>query len=87
MRHCLENHVKRGAFMGKAEERGANAVQMATGVALGGLLALGVELIVLLLGSVAVSNGILKAARTASFSSCPPACPPARRRTSSPPAR
>ena len=27
--------------MGKAEERGANAVQMATGVALGGLLALG----------------------------------------------
>ncbi|MDE6841870.1 MAG: TIGR04086 family membrane protein [Oscillospiraceae bacterium] len=33
---------------------------MATGVVLGGLLALGVELIVLLLGSVAVSNGILK---------------------------
>lgn len=46
--------------MGKAEERGTNAVQMATGVALGGLLALGVELIVLLLGALAVSNGILK---------------------------
>ena len=48
--------------MGKAEERGANAVQMATGVALGGLLALGIELIVLLLGAAAVSNGILKEA-------------------------
>ncbi|MCI8697917.1 MAG: TIGR04086 family membrane protein [Oscillospiraceae bacterium] len=46
--------------MGKAEERGANAVQMATGVALGGLLALGIELVVLLLGAAAVSNGILK---------------------------
>ena len=46
--------------MGKAEERGANAVQMATGVALGGLLALGIELAVLLLGAAAVSNGILK---------------------------
>lgn len=46
--------------MGKAEDRGTNAVQMATGVALGGLLALGIELAVLLLGSIAVSNGILK---------------------------
>ena len=46
--------------MGKAEVQGANAVQMATGVALGGLLALGVELVILLLGSIAVSNGILK---------------------------
>ena len=46
--------------MGKAEERGANAVQMATGVALGGLLALGIELVVLLLGAAAVSRGIVK---------------------------
>lgn len=46
--------------MGKAEERGTNAVQMATGVVLGGLLALGVELVVLMLGALAVSNGILK---------------------------
>lgn len=46
--------------MGKAEERGTNAVQMATGVVLGGLLALGIELMILLLGSLAVSNGILK---------------------------
>ncbi len=46
--------------MGKAEAQGTNAVQMATGVALGGLLALGVELSILLLGALAVSNGILK---------------------------
>ena len=46
--------------MGKAEERGTNAVQMATGVVLGGLLALGVELMILLLGALAVSNGVLK---------------------------
>lgn len=46
--------------MRKAETQGINAVQMVTAVALGGLLALGVELMVLLLGSVAVSNGILK---------------------------
>ncbi len=46
--------------MGKAEMQGTNAVQMATGVVLGGLLALGVELMILLLGSLAVSNGILK---------------------------
>ena len=46
--------------MGKTEVQGTNAVQMATGVALGGLLALGIELMILLLGSLAVSNGILK---------------------------
>ena len=46
--------------MSKAEGQGTNAVQMATGVALGGLLALGVELVVLLLGALAVSKGILK---------------------------
>ncbi len=48
--------------MGKAETQGGNAIQMATGVALGGLLALGIELVILLLGSVAVSNGILREA-------------------------
>ena len=46
--------------MGKAEAQGTNAVQMATGVALGGLLALGIQLVILLLGSLAVSNGIWK---------------------------
>lgn len=46
--------------MRKGEAQGANAAQMITAVALGGLLALGVELMVLLLGAVAVSNGILK---------------------------
>ena len=46
--------------MGKAEGQGTNAVQMATGVALGGLLALGIELTILLLGSLAVSSGVLK---------------------------
>ena len=46
--------------MRKAEAQGSNAVQMVTAVAIGGLLALGVELMVLLLGAVAVSNGILK---------------------------
>ena len=46
--------------MRKAEAQGANAVQMVTAVALGGLLALGIELTVLLLGAAAVSNGILK---------------------------
>ena len=46
--------------MRKAEAQGFNAVQMVTAVALGGLLALGVELMVLLLGAAAVSNGILK---------------------------
>ena len=46
--------------MGKGEMQGMNAVQMATGVALGGLLALGVELVLLLLGAAAVSRGIVK---------------------------
>ena len=46
--------------MSKTEVQGTNAVQMATGVVLGGLLALGIELMILLLGSLAVSNGILK---------------------------
>lgn len=46
--------------MGRSEPQGTNAVQMATGVALGGLLALGVELMILLLGALAVSKGILK---------------------------
>ena len=46
--------------MGKTEAQGTNAVQMATAVVLGGLLALGVELVLLLLGAVAVSRGILK---------------------------
>ena len=46
--------------MRKAEAQGAGAVQTVTAVMLGGLLALGVELMVLLLGAVAVSNGILK---------------------------
>ena len=46
--------------MRKAEVQGAGAVQTVTAVMLGGLLALGVELMVLLLGAAAVSNGILK---------------------------
>lgn len=52
--------MKRGAFMRKAETQGVNAAQMVTAVVLGGLLALGVELMVLLLGAAAVSSGILK---------------------------
>lgn len=46
--------------MRKAETQGFNAVQMVTAVALGGLLALGIELMVLLIGAAAVSNGIWK---------------------------
>ena len=46
--------------MRKAEVQGSGAVQTVTAVMLGGLLALGVELMVLLLGAAAVSNGILK---------------------------
>lgn len=46
--------------MRKTEAHGANAVQMTASVMLGGLLALGVALMVLLLGAVAVSQGILK---------------------------
>lgn len=46
--------------MRKAEAQGTNAVQMVTAVAIGGLLALGVALMVLLAGAVAISNGVLK---------------------------
>ena len=49
------HHIGKGCFsMRKGEAQGANAAQMVTAVALGGLLALGVELMVLLLGSAAV---------------------------------
>ena len=46
--------------MRKAEAQGSGAAQAVTAVMLGGLLALVVALMVLLLGAVAVSNGILK---------------------------
>ena len=46
--------------MRKAEAQGSGAVQTVTAVMLGGLLALGVALMLLLLGAAAVSNGILK---------------------------
>ena len=46
--------------MRKAEAQGGGAAQAVTAVMLGGLLALGVELTVLLLGAAAVSRGILK---------------------------
>ena len=46
--------------MRKNEVRGANAVEMTAAAVLGGLLALGVAMTVLLLGAAAVSNGILK---------------------------
>ena len=46
--------------MRKAETQGNSAAQTVTAVTLGGLLALGVELMLLLLGAVAVSNGVLK---------------------------
>ena len=46
--------------MRKAEAQEGGAAQAVTAVMLGGLLALGVALMVLLLGAVAVSNGILK---------------------------
>ena len=56
------HHIGKGCFsMRKGEAQGANAAQMVTAVALGGLLALGVELMVLLLGSAAVSNEIGRA--------------------------
>ena len=51
--------------MRKAEAQGGAAAQAVTAVMLGGLLALGVALMVLLLGAVAVSNGILKEDATA----------------------
>lgn len=46
--------------MRKAEAQGASAVQMTAAMMLGGLLALGVELMILLLGAAAVSRGILR---------------------------
>lgn len=46
--------------MRKTETQGFPAVQMVTSVMLGGLLALGIELMVLLAGSAAVSGGVLK---------------------------
>lgn len=46
--------------MHKTETQGAGAVQMTTALLLGGLLALGIEILILLAGSVAVANGILK---------------------------
>ena len=51
--------------MRKAEAQGGVGVQAVTAVMLGGLLALGVAMMVLLLGAVAVSNGILKEDATA----------------------
>ena len=62
--------------MRKAEAQGFNAAQMITAVALGGLLALGVELMVLLLGAAAVSNGILKedAASQVTAAACVAGC-------------
>ena len=49
--------------MRKGEAQGVNAAQMVTAVALGGLLALGVELMVLLLGAVAVAVIVVAACR------------------------
>ena len=46
--------------MHKTESRGGTAVQMTVSLLLGGLLSLGVEVLVLLLGAVAVSNGVLQ---------------------------
>ena len=46
--------------MHKTEAQGANAVQLTVALLLGGLLALGVELVVLLLGAAAISKGILQ---------------------------
>ena len=62
--------------MRKAEVQGAGAVQTVTAVMLGGLLALGVALMVLLLGAVAVSNGILKedAAAQVTAAACVAGC-------------
>lgn len=46
--------------MRKAETQGAGAARMTAAVLLGGLLALGIELIILLLSSVAISKGIIR---------------------------
>lgn len=47
--------------MRKTETRQESGVQNLLALLLGGLLALGIELIVLLLGSIAVSSGVLRA--------------------------
>ena len=46
--------------MRKGERQDSGTIQMAVGVLLGGLLALGVEIVILLFGAVAISNGIIK---------------------------
>ncbi len=46
--------------MQRSESQGAGAVQLTAAVLMGGLLALGIVLLLLLLGAVAVSRGILK---------------------------
>lgn len=51
--------------MHRQEGKDAGVLHMTAGVFLGGLLALGVELLVLLLGAVAVSQGILREEATA----------------------
>ena len=62
--------------MRKAEAQGGGAALAVTAVMLGGLLALGVELMILLLGAVAVSNGILKetAAAQVTAAACVAGC-------------
>ena len=62
--------------MQKAETRGAGTTQITVSLLLGGLLALGVEILVLLLGSVAVSKGILQddAAAQVSAAACVLGC-------------
>ena len=62
--------------MRKAEAQGSGAALAVTAVMLGGLLALGVALTVLLLGAVAVSNGILKedAAAQVTAAACVAGC-------------
>ena len=47
--------------MRKAEAQGASAVEMTASVMLGGVLALGVELMILFFGAIGVSKGIWKA--------------------------
>ena len=63
-------------FMRKAEAREDGAAQVVTAVVLGGLLALGVALTVLLLGAAAVSNGIIKedAAAQVTAAACVAGC-------------
>ena len=62
--------------MRKAEAQGSGAALAVTAVMLGGLLALGVALTVLLLGAIAVSGGILKedAAAQVTAAACVAGC-------------